>query len=240
MEFEVGELVRVILDDETSRRALITDKIDEIEKKYEIVYYDNTEDDDDEEVFPLNRIQKAYNFEKDKNAIIIATAEELKDCGNMMFKIKDFIAAIEYYRKALKKVCPYSINTGTSIMICESNSSSNSSSSLNTELHLHVGHVGLILFEDDNDNNVKNKKFSIDIDEICGGVELSHVAVENLVCIPTTNNDCLLLRAIYLNLARVHYSLQLYGWSARYAGIAYQLCRFAIQFHNDNNTATSY
>lgn len=107
--FSVGEKVRVVCDVyKLSRRGMIA--CHNLDMTYDIIYDSKSEfckDLLDEEPSVVeSRISSLLDFEIDSTAVPSPSPYEMKECGNILFKIHDYDSAVKYYRTSLDTLFP--------------------------------------------------------------------------------------------------------------------------------------
>jgi tetratricopeptide (TPR) repeat protein len=107
--FSVGEKVRVMCDvHKLSRRGMIA--CHNLDMTYDIIYDNKSEfcKDllDEEPSVAESRISSLLDFEIDSTAVPAPSPCEMKEYGNILYKIRDYDSAIKCYRTSLDSLFP--------------------------------------------------------------------------------------------------------------------------------------
>ena len=105
--FSVGEKVRVVNDlNNLSRRGMIA--CNNLDKTYDLIYDNKSEFckelPDEEPSVVESRLSALLHFEIDSTAV--PSPCEMKEYGNILYKIHDYDSAIRYYRTSLDTLLP--------------------------------------------------------------------------------------------------------------------------------------
>jgi tetratricopeptide (TPR) repeat protein len=240
----VGEIVRIVNGiDKSSRRAVVS--VDNDDGTIDVIY--NSSDLIEEVKVALSRVQKLQHFELSASE---SSPSELKEYGNVLFRLKDFEAASEYYHKALHALTPpiqlspsievtsklaKSLSVGQFVLVCSRNTFDHKLAMIcyiNDDLTFDVMYDKFLLQNEleveTNQNNNENMKVKEDVDDNDDDDEEEecNVSLERLVPLPVykKENDpesiFILVKTIFLNLARCHLKLGKKGWAIKFSSIA--------------------
>ena len=119
MSFCIGSKVRVLHERNGSRQrgtvCLINDEENMV--SYDIIY-DAHHNEEECGVHP-SRLSRLEDFELDN--LDCYTANQLKEYGNVLFRLKDYDAAVLYYRSSLSTLLrPFSFSVGSTVLVQKS------------------------------------------------------------------------------------------------------------------------
>lgn len=203
----VGEQVRVISKDKSfSSRAIISDCGPN--GTFDVIFND-TQQGDEEIAVPSDRITPLEPFEKDAAENFI-DAELLKSHGNVLFTLKDFSAALEYYKKAIRAAdiassSPEVFSTGQCVLVSFQNS---------------IDYQTGIISDVDTGTGAADIMFDDDTLE-----EEVAIPFSRLQPLPAARKDRLLHRSVYMNMARSVLKKEQKGWAIKYSSIALAIAR---------------
>jgi tetratricopeptide (TPR) repeat protein len=200
MSLEVGETVRVLNETGDFARKGMVSIIHEENFTVDVLYNDNEE----ELNVPLSRIRKLESFECGLNLQNISLAQ-LKEFGNVLFGLKDFHSATAFYEKAVNQTCQNELQIGSNVVVLDN--------------HIRTCTEGMISGIMDGNNNALQYEIVLSNDED------TLQSRDALIQVPPDIETALLLRSIYLNLARCNLKLGLKGWAIRYASISLSIAR---------------
>jgi tetratricopeptide (TPR) repeat protein len=212
--FSIGEVVRVISLDQTVSKTGMISFVHENET-YDVLYGSNDATKNNEEECEIleNRIQRLQSFELDESS---SDVEILKNQGNILFGLKDYLKAHKYYSKAISKINNQNNRStiGCTVLIPQ-----------NDSINFLCGMISSC-----NANNTVDVIIdSIDLDD-----EQCDVAVEKVMHLPNNFSQKLLTRSVYMNIAKCFYKRNQPGWSIKYASIALAIL-LHLEFFNATN-----
>ena len=111
--YSVGEKVRVVCDvgNNLSRRGMVA--CHNLDMTYDIIYDNKSEFCkkllDEEPSVVESRMSSLLHFEVDSTAVPSPSPCEMKEYGNLLYKIRDYDSAIQYYRKSLDTLLPVKV-----------------------------------------------------------------------------------------------------------------------------------
>ena len=254
--FNVGKFVRVkSLDGESSRRGMISlINGSDSELFVDLIYADNEEEECD---INNSRIELLQQFEekplKSELSNENESAECLKGWGNILFKLKDYSAATEYYCKALLKLDPppvslvpsfakkiqssgKSISIGQSILVAKDNSFEyrNARVSDVNATSVDVLYDGTITGDDDDD-----EENGVSLDRVVSLPRSSFDTRSQSDDSMVKSSDLLLQRSIVLNLARCEFKRARKGWAIKYSSVALALSKMTEQIDSHDALGSS-
>ena len=119
MSYSIGSKVRVLHERNGSRQSGTVSLIND-ENTYDIIYDGNN--NEEECGVSLSRLSPVESFELDD--LECYTANQLKEFGNVLFRLKDYDAAVNYYRLSLSTLLrPFSFSVGSTVLVQKSPSS---------------------------------------------------------------------------------------------------------------------
>jgi hypothetical protein len=204
---EVGQHIRFFSKDGSASMTGMISAVnnEQSPSTYDIIL-DNSDSSAEEEelAVPHYQIRPLEGFELGNIANL--SISELKACGNVLFGLKDFTAAARYYQTATQKASKlYKVSIGSNVIVLQ-----------HPELP-----KGLIcvdgMVSDSFVNTAGEEEFEV---LLSNQSEISGVKLSNLLALPQDREGLVLLRSIYLNLARCDLKRERKGWAIHYASIA--------------------
>lgn len=222
--FEVGQRVRIFSIDSTSSRTGMVCSVND-EGTYDVFYDTNDrkiqiEGEEESCVIP-SRIRPLEGFElSDMNRFTIA---ELKAHGNILFGLKDYNNASRYYQFALDKSSSmYEVILGCSVIVLE-----------HPDLPKGQTCIDGMIADADVDSYGKELYEVI----LSDGNEISNVKRTHVLALPQDRENLLLLRSIYLNMARCDMKRNRKGWTIHHASIAVSISQIIQSDLRDKGSA---
>ncbi len=165
---------------------------------------------------PLNRIRSLEGFEScgdiDSATPDNKNTEALKNNGNVLFSLKDYHSAIDYYKKSLKTLYKQSgvenLTTGSVVL---------------------VSMTGSISFECAmiSDTNKSKGTFDIVFDNSSMDDE-EGILRDRLIPISKSTSDKSLQRSLFMNMTKCNLKLNQTGWAIRHSSLAISLSRMLL------------
>lgn len=217
--YAVGETVRVLSKDKTiAYRAIIS--LCSTNDLYDVILVQCADGQSDEESgVQSDRISPLEKFEKDLKSC--DDADVLKGYGNALFTLKDYTAAMEYYKRAISATTP-PVSGGFSVGQCVLVSFRDS---IDYQSGI-ISDVALSLCEAD-----------VMYDDPATDEELA-VPFDLLQRLAEDYKGRLLQRSVYMNMARSALKKEQKGWAIKYSSIAIAIARH-VQLTNDENGASA-
>ena len=171
-----------------------------------------------------DRCAKLLDWEFDNDS---DDALYLKDCGNMLFALKDYEAAVEWYHRALEKLEFPKLSIGCTVITAPLPSSSSSSSSSSggdtTHRSFRIGTVS-----DCDDSSSVITKCDIMYDDLNydgdghgdGDDEEVDMEASRVTIIHPDRSKQTIQASLYSNLAKSSFFLHRFGWAVRNSSIA--------------------
>lgn len=205
--FSAGEEVRVLVDAGLQARrgtVLLTND----DGSCEILLAKRGRQPEEEVTVLSNLMSKLHDFERGESpSLEVYTAQTWKAHGNTLFADKDYFQALEYYKKALCALGSYNSNhktfeLGEAVIV--------------TDTRTIDCYPGLI-----SDADADSRKADVVIESTnLEDNELFGVSFDLLLPLCKKEEDQLLQRSVYMNMARCSLKLEQKGWAIKYASIA--------------------
>lgn len=223
--FQVGQRVRVVSSSGAVSTTGLISGIDTNESRstYDIIYDILDKDlfgtDDEENCVNQNRIRALEDFE----SVDISTfsISQLKVNGNILFGLKDLINASKYYFKAIEKFAVlYDAVLGCNVVVLQ-----------HSELPKGVTCVdGIVSDVDDGAERTYDVILSNE-------TELNQVKRSQFLVLPPDRENLLLIRSLYLNLARCDVKRSRKGWAVYNSSIAVSISEIIRSDFRDKGSA---
>lgn len=218
---EIGQHVRVTSKDGNTSFTGMISAVNSEESTYDIFIDDAVEGEEEEISVPLSRIRPLEGFEL--GDIKLFSLSELKAHGNTLFGLKDYCTASKFYQQAIQKsskMC--NISLGCNVVVLQ-----------HSDLPKGMTCVdGIISDSDVNDNNEEVFEVMLSNQSELYGVKLSQ-----LIPLPQDRESLILLRSIYLNLARCNMKRNHKGWTAHHASVAVAISEVLMSDLRDKGSA---
>ena len=159
----------------------------------------------------------------------------LKDCGNKLFSLKDYEAAVEWYLKGLQSLDVPLPSVGCTVVVAprqqqEKKNSPNSFSSSNGDFKSSTRDIRQKSFRvgtvSDYRNNDGTKKCDVMFDDECddGTIDIDDeemdVDISRLTSIHPDQSKRVIQASLYSNLAKSSFFLRRFGWTVLYSSVA--------------------
>ena len=228
---ELGQTIRVSPSSSSSnpfpRRAEIS--CVNGDKTVDVIYRCRTTmgEIDEENNVHEDRCSLLLDWEKDNDNVDVLY---LKDCGNKLFALKDYEAAVEWYQKGLENLGLPQPSVGCNVVVAPSrhqeknaskNPSSNSDSKLTSqEIRQRSFRMGTV-----SDYRISDGAVTCDVmfdDELNDGIDDEEVDVDasRLISIHPDRSKRATQASLYSNLAKSSFFLRRFGWTVRYSSVA--------------------
>jgi len=218
--FTFGEAVRVTSADKTRAGKGMIAMVNG-DSTFDIIYSTSKLEDDEEPAVHSDRI--THLLKEEVNLVESKDAEVWKNMGNSVFALKDYDAAIAYYKRALSLLTP----TTTSFAGAENFSIGQGVIvSYNDSLDCHTGIVS------DINDSVVDVMFDDNEQE-----EETEIPLRRLTPMASGLKNILLQRSIYMNLARSVLKQEQKGWAIKYSSIALALSQHLQTLLNNNEAS---
>ncbi len=178
----------------------------------------NTLNQEEETEVPLNRLQKLLPFEMLSKSQLLEqhTATAIKDFGNQLFHVKDFIKSMEFYQLSLQAIDQHE---------------KEACFSLGTPVIVFSEEIGDFLYGIVSSNDDFSAAATYEI--MLSNDEERHIPAKDLTVIPPNYENQLLQRSLYSNLGKCAVKRVLRGWAIRYGSLALILTRAMISLAQD-------
>lgn len=217
---EIGQHVRVTSKDGNSSFTGMISALNSDESTYDIFIDDSMEGEEEISV-PLSRIRPLEGFEL--RDIKLFSLSELKAHGNTLFGLKDYCAASKFYQQAIQKSSQmYNISLGCNVVVLRHSDLPKGTTCVD----------GIISDSDVNDNS--EEVFEV---MLSNQSELYGVKHSQLIPLPQDRENLILLRSIYLNLARCDMKRNHKGWTAHHASVAVAISEVLMSDLRDKGSA---
>lgn len=244
----IGKYIRVqSLDNTITRKAIISfihndnDSRSDCNKiTYDIIYINSrgiqsnkeakNEEEEEENYVSTERISLLQDFEYE-TILNNFSAIELKHQANIIFNLKDFQCAIEYYKKAISQLfSTRKFQIGQNVLVSFPNDI-NCCTGMISDVVKHNEELYDVMLDNYNHQQVGTN----DENEVHG------VKADRLIILMTDDqvDDCLLQRSIYLNIARSYLKLSLKGWAIKYASLAIATNHYIIYHYTTQKYAAT-
>lgn len=225
--FEVGQHVRILSPSGSIAATGIISAVndDSSSVSYDVFYdfFDKelfVTDEEENNVDPV-RISPLEPFEL--GVIGNLSLGEMKTCGNSLFGKKDFISASRYYHEAIDKSTKSLEPTmGCNVIVMQHKDLPRGSTCMD----------GII--SDSDVNSSGEEIFEVMLSDQS---EISHVLRSQLLPLPQDRDSLVLLRSLYLNLARCDMKRNRKGWTVYNASIAVSISEVIVSDFTDKGSA---
>lgn len=225
--FEVGQHVRVL---SPTGSIAATGIISAINDESSRLSYDIFYDFFDKELFGTD--EEENNVDHERISLLEAfelgdignlSLGELKSCGNTLFGKKDYIGASRYYHEAIDKSTKQSEpKLGCNVIVMQHSDLPKGSTCMD----------GII--SDSDVNSSGEEIFEVMLSDQS---EISNVLRSQLLPLPQDRENLVLLRSLYLNLARCDMKRNRKGWTVYNASIAVSISEVIFSDFTDKGSA---
>lgn len=197
-EINIGQRVRVIDLTNSEAFVAIVSFIDDDSGKAEVLY--EAKMPEEEVDVAMHRIKPLESFESVDSQKM--TAQHCKDNGNVLFGLKDYITASFYYKIAIDKMkSQVAVALGSNVIVLNYDKGTSCID-------------GMVSDSEVNDRGQTTFEVMLsDQSEVT-------TTLDKLLPVPQDREGQVLLRSVYLNLARCEMKRNRKGWCVQYASIA--------------------